>query len=60
MARPGAELALTGTAAVVAAVGTLVVDGIAHPVGATGTNPRTDELRARLFDIQAGRTTFDW
>ena len=59
-ARPGAEVALTGTAAVVAAVGTLVVDGVPHPVGATGTSPRTDELRARLLDIQAGRTTFAW
>ena len=27
-----------------------------HP----GTGPRTDELRAALLDIQAGRTTFDW
>src|SRR4051812_37571140 len=54
-ARPGAEVALTGTAAVVAAVGTLVVDGVAHIVGATGTSPRTDQLRATLLDIQAGR-----
>jgi branched-chain amino acid aminotransferase len=59
-ARPGAEVALTGTAAVVAAVGTLVVDGIPHTVGATGTSPRTDHLRAALLDIQAGRRAFTW
>ena len=59
-ARPGAEVALTGTAAVVAAVGTLIVDGVRHTVGATGTSPRTDHLRRALLDVQAGRTTFDW
>jgi branched-chain amino acid aminotransferase len=58
--RPDAEMALTGTAAVVAAVGTLVVDGARHAVGATGTSPRTDHLRRALLDIQAGRTTFEW
>ena len=60
VARPQAELALTGTAAVVAPVGTLVVDGVAHPVGTTGRSPRTDELRAALCDIQTGRATFEW
>ena len=60
IARPQAELALTGTAAVVAAVGTLVVDGVAHQVGATGRSPRTDQLRAALRDIQTGRTAFEW
>jgi branched-chain amino acid aminotransferase len=59
-ARPDAEIALTGTAAVVAAVGALVVGGVAHPVGATDSSPRTDQLRRALLDIQAGRTTFDW
>jgi branched-chain amino acid aminotransferase len=59
-ARPGAEIALTGTAAVVAAVGTLVVDGATLQVGATGTSPRTDQLRRALLDIQAGRRSFDW
>jgi branched-chain amino acid aminotransferase len=58
--RPGAEVALTGTAAIVAAVGTMVIDGVAHPVGATGTSPRTEELRAALVDIQAGRATYAW
>jgi branched-chain amino acid aminotransferase len=60
IAGPGAELALTGTAAIVAAVGSLVVDGVAHPVGATGTSPRTEHLRDALLDIQTGRATFDW
>jgi branched-chain amino acid aminotransferase len=59
IARPGAELALTGTAAVVASVGTLVVDGLAHPVGAGG-HERTEELRRSLVDIQVGRSSFDW
>jgi len=60
IARPGAELALTGTAAVVASVGTLVVDGTARPVGTPGASPRTDELRAALIAIQTGRTPFAW
>ncbi len=59
IARPGAELALTGTAAVVAPVGTLVVDGVAHPVG-SGAAPRTNELRDALIAIQTGRTPAPW
>jgi branched-chain amino acid aminotransferase len=55
IARPGAEVALTGTAAIVAPVGTLVVDGVAHPVGSTGTDPRSAELRDALLAIQTGR-----
>ena len=60
IARPDAELALTGTAAVVAPVGTLVVDG--QPLtGRHGRpSPRTAELRAALIDIQTGRAAFDW
>ena len=60
IARPHAELALSGTAAVVAPVGTLVVDGQPLPVGARGEWPRTAELRAALIDIQIGRASFDW
>ena len=61
IARPGAELALTGTAAVVASVGTLVVDGTALPVGTPpGTTASTDRLRAALLDIQTGRAPFAW
>jgi len=57
--RPDAELALSGTAAVVASVGTLVVDGGAHRVG-SGPAPRTAELRAALIDVQTGRAPFEW
>ena len=60
IARPTAELALSGTAAVVATVGTLVVDGVAHPVGTPGSAPRTEELRRALIDIQTGRVDFAW
>ena len=60
IARPDAELALTGTAAVVAPVGTLVVDGEPLTVGTAGRSPRTAELRAALIDIQTGRASFDW
>ena len=60
IARPHAELALSGTAAVVAPVGTLVVDGTSLPVGARGEWPRTAELRAALIDIQIGKASFDW
>ena len=60
IARPDAELALTGTAAVVAPVGTLVVDGGAAAGRHAGRAPRTAELRAALIDIQTGRASFDW
>lgn len=60
IARPAAELALTGTAAVVGAVGTLIVDGEPHPVGTAGQAPRTAELRQALIDIQTGRAAFDF
>ncbi len=60
IARPTAELALSGTAAVVATVGTLIVDGVARPVGTQGSAPRTEELRRALSDIQTGRVSFDW
>lgn len=58
--RPGAELALTGTAAVVASVGTLVVDGAMMTVGTPGCSPRTALLRAELVDIQTGRAPSPW
>jgi branched-chain amino acid aminotransferase len=58
--RPTAELVLTGTAAVVASVGALVVEGTHHAVGTAGRTPSTDLLRAMLLDIQTGRATFDW
>lgn len=60
IASPTAELALTGTAAVVASVGTLIVDGQPHRVGTPGTTPRTDQLRQALIDIQTGRAPSPW
>jgi branched-chain amino acid aminotransferase len=60
IARPTAELALSGTAAVVATVGTLIVDDVSHTVGTPGEAPRTEELRNALIDIQTGRVAFDW
>jgi len=58
IARPRAELILTGTAAVIATVGTLVVGGTAHAVGSPGVNPSATTLRDRLIAIQTGRASF--
>lgn len=62
IASPTAEVALTGTAAIVAPVGTIVVDGVRHEVGSSsaGVHPGTDELRQALVEIQTGRASFDW
>lgn len=49
--RPDAEAALSGTAAVLAAVGTLVIDGEEIPVGSGVVGTQTTELRAALRDI---------
>ena len=49
--RPDAEAALSGTAAVLAAVGTLVIDGEEIPVGTGAVGAQTTELRAALRDI---------
>lgn len=50
-ARPDAEAALSGTAAVLASVGTLVIDGEEIPVGAGSVGSETTRLRAALRDI---------
>lgn len=47
-ARPDAEAALSGTAAILAGVGTLVIDGEAVPVGTGEVGPTTTRLRAAL------------
>lgn len=52
-ARSG-EAALSGTAAVLAGVGTLVRDGIEHRVGDGSVGPETRKLRAALVAIQQG------
>ena len=54
-ARPGAEAGLTGTAAVIAAVGTLIHAGREHAVGDGRPGPVLRDLRARLNAIQWGR-----
>jgi branched-chain amino acid aminotransferase len=48
------EAALSGTAAVLAGVGTLVHDGKEHRVGDGGIGPVTQRLRAALVAIQTG------
>ena len=54
-ARPGCEAALSGTAAVLTAVGTLIHKGREYPVGDGGEGATTVRLRKALNDIQAGR-----
>lgn len=51
-----AECALSGTAAVLTAVGELVHDGQTYPVGDSGVGEHTRRLRTTLLDVQAGRT----
>jgi branched-chain amino acid aminotransferase len=48
------EAALSGTAAVLAGVGTLIYRGAEHRVGAGEVGPLTRDLRARLVAIQQG------
>lgn len=49
------EAALSGTAAVLAGVGTLVRDGREHPVGGGEVGPNTRRLRAALVAMQQGQ-----
>lgn len=49
------EVALAGTAAVLAPVGTLVIDGRDVMVGDGGVGAKTVELRQALVDTQVGR-----
>lgn len=48
------EAALSGTAAVLAGVGTLVCDGREHRVGNGDVGPHTRKLRAALVGVQQG------
>jgi branched-chain amino acid aminotransferase len=48
------EAALSGTAAVLAGVGTLVRDGVVHPVGDGGVGRHTLRLREALVAVQQG------
>lgn len=56
------EAALSGTAAVLAGVGTLVYRGSEHRVGSGDVGPNTLRLRGALTDIQTGRApdSFGW
>lgn len=53
--RPDGEVALSGTAAVLAPVGWMVIDGEELPVGDGGVGPTTRILRDALADCQLGR-----
>jgi branched-chain amino acid aminotransferase len=57
-----AEAALSGTAAVLAGVGTLIWQGREVRVGNGGVGPVTQALRAALVDVQRGTTPdrFGW
>jgi branched-chain amino acid aminotransferase len=48
------EAALSGTAAVLAGVGTLVRGGVEHQVAEGGVGPHTRRLRAALVAVQQG------
>jgi len=53
-ANPGAEAALSGTAAVLTPVGTLIYNGKEHTVGTGKPGVKTMQLRKALNDIQFG------
>lgn len=55
-ARPDCEAGLSGTAAVLAAVGTLLHDGREYPVGSGMPGPRIRAMRDELNAIQWGRS----
>lgn len=55
VAKPGAEAVLTGTAAVMTPVGTLIHNGKEHQVGDGKPGQTTAKLRSMINDIQWGR-----
>jgi len=55
-AKPECEAGLTGTAAVVAAVGTLIHNGKEHKVGSGQPGPRIRQMRDELNAIQWGQS----
>ena len=61
-AKPGCEAALSGTAAVLTPVGTLIHNGKEHTVGNGGVGSTTVKLRQALNDIQWGKAEdkFGW
>jgi len=54
-AKPNVEAALSGTAAVLTSVGTLIHNGKEHAVGTGEHGPTTQKLRQALNDIQWGK-----
>ena len=54
--RTDAEAALSGTAAILAPVGTLVIDGQDVPVGTGDAGANTLRLRKALTDLHVGAT----
>mgnify|MGYP003646046139 FL=1 len=61
-AKPNVEAALSGTAAVLTSVGTLIHNGKEHAVGSGEHGPITQKLRQALNDIQWGKApdTHNW
>jgi len=60
--KPGCEAALSGTAAVLAPVGTMIYKGEEHDVGTGHLGPITTQLRNQLNAIQWGEAedTHGW
>ncbi|WP_028295205.1 branched-chain amino acid aminotransferase [Oceanobacter kriegii] len=54
--KPGCEAALSGTAAVLTSVGTLIIDGEEHTIGSGEPGPVVQSLREELNNIQWGKT----
>ncbi len=54
--KPGTEAALSGTAAVLTPVGTLIEDGKEYTVGTGQQGPTTEKLRKALNAVQWGKT----
>lgn len=56
------EAALSGTAAVLAGIGTFIHKGRTHTVGNGGIGPNTQKLRQALVDIHGGQATdpYNW
>jgi len=61
-AKPGVEAALSGTAAVLTPIGTLIHNGKEYKVGSGEAGPTTQKLRQALNDIQWGKAadTHGW
>lgn len=59
-ARPTAEAALSGTAAILGGVGTMIVNGEDVVVGKGETGPATKTLRGMLTEIQTGKREFQF